>query len=117
MFDGLYEDLSFLPLSYLFLVIFVFPLTASLAIVKSRDMHWGLMAQKEHKGINLGSLRMLLVADGANPCKLTCPNTLKHARFLKLTISTNFAINSIQIMHIREVVSKNYLPRGNFIKV
>ena len=23
----------------------------------------------------------------------------------------------IQIMHIREVVSKNYSPRGNFIKV
>ena len=32
-------------------------------------MHWGLMAQKEHKEINLSSLRMLLVADGANPCK------------------------------------------------
>ncbi|XP_054750065.1 disco-interacting protein 2 homolog C-like isoform X1 [Lytechinus pictus] len=44
---------------------------ATLAIVKSRDMHWGLMAQKEHKGINLNSLRMLLVADGANPWSLS----------------------------------------------
>ncbi len=42
---------------------------ASVALVKSRDMHWGMMAQRDHKDINLGSLRMLLVADGANPCK------------------------------------------------
>ena len=42
---------------------------ASVAIVKSRDMHWGLLAQKDHKDISLASLRMLLVADGANPCK------------------------------------------------
>ena len=27
------------------------------------------------------------------------------------------AIPNIHIMHIREVVSKNYSPRGNFIKV
>ncbi|CAH1788578.1 unnamed protein product [Owenia fusiformis] len=44
---------------------------ASVAIVKSRDMHWGLLAQKDHKDINLSSLRMLLVADGANPWSLT----------------------------------------------
>ena len=42
---------------------------ASVAVVKSRDMHWGLLAQKDHKDVNLSSLRMLLVADGANPCK------------------------------------------------
>ncbi len=42
---------------------------ASVALVKSRDMHWGMMAQRDHKDINLSSLRMLLVADGANPCK------------------------------------------------
>lgn len=41
---------------------------ASVALVKSRDMHWGLMAQRDHKDVNLSSLRMLLVADGANPC-------------------------------------------------
>ena len=32
-------------------------------------MHWGLLAQKDHKDINFASLRLLLVADGANPCK------------------------------------------------
>ncbi len=62
--------------------------TASLAIVKSRDMHWALLAQKDHKDINLTSLRMLLVADGANPCEcslvslynyLLCSNTFDAA--------------------------------------
>lgn len=46
---------------------------ASVALVKSRDMHWGLMASRDHKDINLSSLRMLLVADGANPCKCPTP--------------------------------------------
>ena len=46
---------------------------ASVAIVKSRDMHWGLLATRDHKDISLSSLRMLLVADGANPCKLQSP--------------------------------------------
>ncbi|XP_013409759.1 disco-interacting protein 2 homolog C isoform X2 [Lingula anatina] len=44
---------------------------ATIAVVKSRDMHWGLLAQKDHKDVNLSSLRMLLVADGANPWSLT----------------------------------------------
>ncbi|ESO03015.1 hypothetical protein HELRODRAFT_187099 [Helobdella robusta] len=44
---------------------------ATVAVVKSRDLHWGLLAQKDHKDINLASLRMLLVADGANPWSLT----------------------------------------------
>ncbi len=48
---------------------------ASVALVKSRDMHWGLMAQREHKDINLNSLRMLLVADGANPWSLSSCDT------------------------------------------
>jgi len=43
--------------------------TATVAVVKSRDMHWGLLAQKDHKDVNLSTLRMLLVADGANPCQ------------------------------------------------
>ena len=45
---------------------------ATVAVVKSRDMHWGLLAQKDHKEVNLSSLRMLLVADGANPCTYVC---------------------------------------------
>nr|NVI73059.1 DISCO interacting protein 2 [Cucujiformia] len=44
---------------------------ASVAVVKSRDLHWGLLATKDHKDINLTSLRMLLVADGANPWSLS----------------------------------------------
>ena len=41
---------------------------AASALVKSRDLHWGLLAVKDAKEINLSSLRLLLVADGANPC-------------------------------------------------
>ena len=48
---------------------------ASVALVKSRDMHWGLMAQRDHKDINLSSLRILLVADGANPWSLSSCDT------------------------------------------
>lgn len=54
---------------------------ASVALVKSRDMHWGLMGQpKDHHkdqqgGINLSSLRLLLVADGANPWSLSSCDT------------------------------------------
>lgn len=44
---------------------------ASIAVVKSRDLHWGLLATKDHKEISLASLRMLLVADGANPWSLS----------------------------------------------
>ncbi|XP_029658229.1 disco-interacting protein 2 homolog C isoform X8 [Octopus sinensis] len=44
---------------------------AAVAVVKSRDMHWGLLAQKDHKDVNFNTLRMLLVADGANPWSLT----------------------------------------------
>lgn len=44
---------------------------AKVACVKSRDMHWALVAHKDQKDINLSSLRMLLVADGSNPCKVT----------------------------------------------
>ena len=43
---------------------------ASVALVKSRDMHWGQMSQRDHKYVYLTSLRLLLVADGANRCKM-----------------------------------------------
>ena len=48
---------------------------ASIALVKSRDMHWGLMAQRDNKDVNLSSLRLLLVADGANPWSLSSCDT------------------------------------------
>ena len=44
---------------------------ASIAVVKSRDLHWGLLATKDHATISLSSLRLLLVADGANPWSLS----------------------------------------------
>ncbi|XP_062948399.1 disco-interacting protein 2 homolog A isoform X8 [Cynocephalus volans] len=40
---------------------------AQAALVKSRDMHWSLLAQRGQRDISLSSLRMLIVADGANP--------------------------------------------------
>jgi len=49
--------------------VYIYACVATVAVVKSRDMHWGLLAQKDHKEVNLSSLRMLLVADGANPCE------------------------------------------------
>ncbi|CAH6809880.1 Dip2c [Phodopus roborovskii] len=44
---------------------------AKVACVKSRDMHWALVAHRDQRDVNLSSLRMLIVADGANPCKPT----------------------------------------------
>ena len=44
---------------------------ASIAICKSRDLHWGLLATKDHKDVNLCTLRLLLVADGSNPWSLS----------------------------------------------
>ncbi|VDK84259.1 unnamed protein product, partial [Cylicostephanus goldi] len=46
-------------------------LQASVALVKSRDLHWGLLATRDHKDVNLSSLKSLLVADGANPWSLS----------------------------------------------
>ena len=61
---------------------------ATVAIVKSRDMHWGLLAQKDHKDISLASLRLLLVADGANPCEYThnfCPTSMCAIKYAAYT--------------------------------
>ncbi|XP_057680572.1 disco-interacting protein 2 homolog C isoform X1 [Corythoichthys intestinalis] len=44
---------------------------AKVSCVKSRDMHWALVAHKDQKDINLSSLRMLLVADGSNPWSIS----------------------------------------------
>ncbi|KAM9844670.1 disco-interacting protein 2 homolog C [Aulostomus maculatus] len=41
------------------------------ACVKSRDMHWALVAHRDQRDINLSSLRMLVVADGANPWSIS----------------------------------------------
>ncbi|XP_072541487.1 disco-interacting protein 2 homolog A isoform X9 [Salminus brasiliensis] len=44
---------------------------ARVAVVKSRDMHWSLLSQKDQRDVSLGSLRMLIVADGANPWSIS----------------------------------------------
>nr|XP_048724976.1 disco-interacting protein 2 homolog A isoform X15 [Caretta caretta] len=44
---------------------------ARVAVVKSRDMHWSLLAQRDQRDVNLSSLRMLIVADGANPWSIS----------------------------------------------
>uniref|UniRef100_A0A8C2DXK9 Disco-interacting protein 2 homolog Ba n=1 Tax=Cyprinus carpio TaxID=7962 RepID=A0A8C2DXK9_CYPCA len=41
--------------------------TSRVAMVKCRDLHWAMMAHRDQKDTNLSSLRMLIVADGANP--------------------------------------------------
>ena len=45
--------------------------SATCALVSSRDLHWSLHASKDVKDINLSTIRMLLLADRANPCELT----------------------------------------------
>uniref|UniRef100_A0A8C8GYJ8 DMAP1-binding domain-containing protein n=1 Tax=Oncorhynchus tshawytscha TaxID=74940 RepID=A0A8C8GYJ8_ONCTS len=44
---------------------------AKVACVKSRDMHWALVAHKDQRDVNLSSLRMLVVADGSNPWSIS----------------------------------------------
>ncbi|XP_078537555.1 disco-interacting protein 2 homolog A isoform X1 [Lissotriton helveticus] len=44
---------------------------ARVAVVKSRDMHWSLLAQRDQRDVSLASLRMLIVADGANPWSIS----------------------------------------------
>lgn len=43
---------------------------ASLALVKSRDLHWTLAMHRENAHIDLKTLRMLLISDAANPWSL-----------------------------------------------
>ncbi len=49
------------------------------AIVRSRDMHWAVLAIREMNNvstaINLSSLRLLLISDGSNPWSLTAVDT------------------------------------------
>uniref|UniRef100_A0A8C4QUY0 Disco-interacting protein 2 homolog Cb n=1 Tax=Eptatretus burgeri TaxID=7764 RepID=A0A8C4QUY0_EPTBU len=49
----------------------VYAYKARVACVKSRDMHWALVAHRDQRDIGFGSLRMLIVADGANPWSIS----------------------------------------------
>ncbi|RXN34777.1 disco-interacting 2 -like protein [Labeo rohita] len=44
---------------------------AKVACVKSRDLHWALMACKDQSDTNMSSLRVLLIADGSNPWSIS----------------------------------------------
>ncbi|XP_058879274.1 disco-interacting protein 2 homolog C isoform X15 [Acipenser ruthenus] len=44
---------------------------AKVSCVKSRDMHWALVAHRDQRDVNLSSLRMLIVADGSNPWSIS----------------------------------------------
>uniref|UniRef100_G3PZY7 Disco interacting C n=1 Tax=Gasterosteus aculeatus aculeatus TaxID=481459 RepID=G3PZY7_GASAC len=44
---------------------------SKVACVKSRDMHWSLVAHREQRDVSLSSLRMLVVADGSNPWSIS----------------------------------------------
>ncbi|CAD5208915.1 unnamed protein product [Bursaphelenchus xylophilus] len=45
---------------------------AAVVLLKSRDLHWSLMAaQRETKEINLESVRAIIVSDGSNPWSLS----------------------------------------------
>lgn len=46
-------------------------LKAQTALVKSRDLHWSLIATRDHKELKLQALRSIIVADGANPWSLS----------------------------------------------
>ena len=95
----------------------VFSYAASVALVKSRDLHWGLLATKDHRDVSLSSLRMLLVADGANPWSLSsCDQFLTafQSKGLKvesicpcassceaLTVSIRRYVYDVKVRHVR----------------
>lgn len=49
---------------------------ATVSVCKSRDLHWGVQATRDNKEVNLSTLRLLLVTDGANPCTLSTNQAL-----------------------------------------
>ncbi|XP_043939409.1 disco-interacting protein 2 homolog B isoform X2 [Protopterus annectens] len=59
-----YSVMKVSPLSW---VQRVYAHKAKVAVVKCRDLHWALMAHRDQRDASLSSLRMLIVADGANP--------------------------------------------------
>ncbi|CEF68538.1 Disco-interacting protein 2 homolog C [Strongyloides ratti] len=46
-------------------------LNASHVVLKSRDLHWSLLASKDQKDINLNNIKSIIIADGANPWSLS----------------------------------------------
>ena len=67
-------------------------------------------------GENVGDFSQLRELNGNSEQGTMSYSCLNVWRTLATRDFRNYSSN-IQIMHIREVVSKNYSPRGNFIKV
>ena len=44
-------------------------LQATVGLVKSRDLHWGLLATRDHKDVNLSALKSPMVGPSLNPFK------------------------------------------------
>lgn len=67
--------------------------------MKSRDMHWALVAHRDQRDVNLSSLRMLVVADGSNPCKnwqsQHCPLLLSKCTLTDKTQGSNKSLEEI----------------------
>lgn len=101
---------------------------ATVAICKSRDLHWGLLSTRNHKEVNLSSLRIILVADGANPWSLSscdqfasvflnrglrqdaiCPCAISAEA---LTVSVRRPGNAGNVQTGRGIVSMNALSHG-----
>lgn len=63
--------------------------SATCALVSSRDLHWSLHASKDVKDINLSTIRMLLLADRANPCELTALMNVHIALLMYMYLALN----------------------------
>lgn len=74
-------------------------------------MHWALVAHKDQKDINLSSLRMLLVADGSNPCKVT-PSL--HSGALSLTWGVERGMFEIENVREMDKLSWEVRKLGHF---
>lgn len=73
-------------------------LAARVALVKCRDLHWAMMAHRDQRDISLASLRMLIVADGANPCEyFISSNSSKIAQILKRFKMLNILLSRVGV--------------------
>ncbi|XP_065052203.1 disco-interacting protein 2-like isoform X2 [Rhopilema esculentum] len=52
---------------------------ASACLVTSKELHWSLHATRDHREVNFSNLRMLLLADRANPWSLSACDTFLSA--------------------------------------
>ncbi|KAK0426919.1 hypothetical protein QR680_009967 [Steinernema hermaphroditum] len=78
-----YSLMKISPTSWMMMVT---KLQAQTALLKSRDLHWSLLASKEHTNVNLSSLNSIIVADGANPWSLSSCDQFQQTFRLKPSV-------------------------------